>query len=99
MAHKNHPDCEYTSIRACNEAARERLGHCVEMTGAGEECTNWAIDLANDRGYCGQHLSSVLLREDRERRAVRKKAELDDRIAEFLAWRDEHPSVHDRIPR
>lgn len=97
MSHKGHPDCIHDTKKACEQARREAMGHCVELTGAGDECTNWAIEQVAGRGYCGQHLSSVLLKEDRDRRIARKRAELDGRITAYLHWRVEHPSIWDRM--
>ena len=97
VGHRNHPDCPYSTKKVCEQARREAMGKCAAMTDSGEECLNWAIDRVDERGYCGQHLSSVSLRKDREMRAARKKEELDMRIATYLDWQVEHPSVWDRM--
>lgn len=67
------------------------------MTDKMTECTNWAIDHFDGKGYCGQHLTSLVLRADQKRRIEAKRAALDARIDLFLEWTIVHPSIHDRM--
>jgi len=86
------------SKAAALRALHEELGRCVALTEKETECRNWAIDRVNDRGYCGQHVASILLREDSARREATRKAEVDHRIETFMAWSALHPSTWDRMP-
>ena len=77
------------------------MGQCSEMIDSKSEpypCTNWAIDKVKGRGYCGQHIASVVRADDERRRSEKARYELDKRIDLYLAWREEHPSIHDRMP-
>lgn len=86
-----------TSWDACDKAAQEARGRCSALTKEAEECSNWSIDEHDGRGYCGQHYASAVQRElDRERKEV-KRVELDDRITAYLAWRETHPGVWERM--
>lgn len=97
MSHRGHPDCVFTTKRACELAAKVEMGKCAAMTDKGEECSHWGIDRVEERPYCGQHINSVLLKADNDRRAATKRAELDERITGYMAWRADHPSVHDTM--
>ena len=97
MAHKGDDTCIYPSIKACNEAKRLEMGKCVSMTGENDQCDNWGIERIEDRAYCGQHVTSVYLKADRERRAAAQKERLDAKVTTYLAWRAEHPSVWDSM--
>jgi len=95
--HGNHPICPYTSKKACETAKRLGMGRCSAMKDNGEECSHWGVEKVDERAYCGQHIASVLLKEDHDRRAAAKRAELDGRISTYLAWRADHPSLHDTM--
>lgn len=77
---------------------RAEMGRCSAMTESANECGNWGIERVNDRAFCGQHLTSVLLQADRERRIAERKAKVDAAITRSLAWTALHPSVWDRMP-
>lgn len=97
MAHKGHPRCPHTSKAACEKARRTALGPCKALVGDKDPqpCNHLAVD---EDGYCGTHLD-VLVRKLEgtwmERRLAEKRAELDRRITEFLAFSADHPSVWD----
>ena len=51
--HKGHPDCPYSSKAECDRARRQALGPCVSMVEEDRQCSRWAVDLFDGRGYCG----------------------------------------------
>jgi hypothetical protein len=67
------------------------------MKDTGEECSHWGVEKVDERAYCGQHLRVMFLAADEHRRAAAKRAELDGRISTYLAWRADHPSLHDTM--
>ncbi len=69
----------------------------IEAKGEPYPCTHWAIDKVDDRGYCGQHIASVIRAEFEKGLKTRSRAEVNERIDRYLAWREKHPSVHDRM--
>lgn len=78
---------------------RAQMGLCSAMIEEDKPCPHWGIGRVNDRAYCGAHIRSVYLAEDRVRREIARKAEIDGRIDAYMAWTAEHPSVLDRMPR
>jgi hypothetical protein len=98
MSHKGHPDCPHPTKAACERARRIELGQCQETTGDREPtpCRHWAVEIIGDRRVCGQHARSVAIRVDIERRRAAKRADLDRRLDEYVAWTAEHPSVWDQ---
>jgi hypothetical protein len=82
---------------AIEQARREELGKCVAMTQDKEPkpCTHWASSRVGELAYCGTHAGTVLNQEIEAQRAAKKRAELDQRIGDYIAWRDAHPSVWD----
>ncbi len=97
MSHKGDSNCIFSTIKACEAAKRLEMGKCVSMTGEDTQCDNWGIERIDDKAYCGQHVTSVYLKADRERRAAVHKALLDEKVTTYLAWRAEHPSVWDTL--
>jgi hypothetical protein len=97
MSHKGHPECIFTTKKGCEANKRLEMGKCVAMTGESSQCDNWGIDRVEDKAYCGQHINSVLLKADNDRRAAKKRAELDGRIDLYLMHRAAHPSLHDTM--
>jgi len=93
--------CEYPTKKACDLARKVALGQCSEMIGKSEPhpCPNWAIEKVGERGYCGQHVASVVRAEDDRQRKIKVRAEMDNRISAYMAWRVDHPSVWDRMTR
>jgi hypothetical protein len=98
MAHKNHPDCIYTSLAACERARKAALGRCAEMTAdkrTPKPCSHWADSIVAGRPICNQHATAVLSRELEAQRVARVRAALDDQITQHMTWIAEHPSVWD----
>jgi hypothetical protein len=94
--------CEHSTKKACDLARKIALGQCSEMIEAKGEpypCAHWAVEKVGERGYCGQHIASVIRAEDERQRKTRLRAELDGRIDDYMAWRKAHPSVHSRMSR
>jgi len=92
--------CGYPTKKACDLARKVALGQCSEMIEAKGEphpCPHWAVEKVADKGYCGQHLGSVIRAEFERDRTERLREELNARIAEYIDWRAEHPSVWDRM--
>jgi hypothetical protein len=92
----------YPSKKACDTASRLSLGQCSEMIEAKSgpyPCKNWAVEKVTGRGYCGQHIASVIRAEDDKQRKAKRRAEMDARIDEYTAWRSTHPSVWDKMAR
>lgn len=79
--------------KALLEAFHAEMGRCVALTEKQIECTNWAVDRVNGRGYCGQHIAGIVQREDQERRAAEKRRKLLLRIDEYLQWTDQEAHV------
>lgn len=98
---KVHPDCPNgaTTWAACDRAALEARGRCVALTEKATECSNWATDEYDGRGYCGVHYGSRVNAALEEARVARRREEMSIRIDAALAWHEEHPSVHDPMPR
>lgn len=82
---------------ACDRATLEARGRCAAMTGKAEECTNWAVDEFEGKGYCGQHYASRVNDAIKRERETERRQRIDQSIERFLAWTAEHPSVHDRM--
>lgn len=77
----------------------DRLGQkpCSAMLDARpEECSRKAVAEFEGKGYCGVHYASRVNGEIESKRIAIRRAELDQRITEHLAWIAEHPSVWDR---
>ena len=94
--------CEFATKKVCDLARKVALGPCSEMIEAKGEpypCAHWAVERVGERGYCGQHIASVIRAEDDRVRAAKKRAELDGRIDTYMGWRAEHPSVWDKRPQ
>ncbi len=85
-----------TSWDRCDLAEKIKFGQCRAITGDKEPnpCGNWAI---NVYGWCGVHYGSELERVKREERANLSREERNERIETYLAWRETHPSVWDRM--
>jgi hypothetical protein len=98
VAHKNHPTCEFTSKAACEKARRIAIGQCVAMLDEDHQCSHWGTDTVDGRGYCGQHIGTVVRAADEAVRSATKKAEMNQRIDRALKWHEQHPSVWDRMP-
>lgn len=92
---KAHAECPNgaTTWGDCEKAEKEARGRCVAMTEAGNECSNWAIDEYEDRGYCGQHYESAVNRALKRRKEEVRQAALRVGIEEHQAFTREHPSV------
>jgi hypothetical protein len=73
------------------------LGQCQEHTGGREPkpCDNWAVTEVGGRKVCGQHANSLVIRVDAATREQRRRAEIDQRITEYMEWAETHPSVWD----
>lgn len=103
MARSKHGDehgCGHPTKAACEKARKEALGRCVSMTADKKTPTNcrlWATSIVDDRALCTMHAGQVLTAQIEAERKARKTAELNARIDAYLAWRAEHPSVHDRM--
>lgn len=65
------------------------------MTERETECTNWATDEYDGKGYCGQHYGSRVNAGIAAEREASRQAEMQKRIEEFIAWKADHPSVWD----
>ncbi len=92
--------CEHVSKKACDLARKVAMGQCDEMIEAKGEpypCKNWAIEKVGERGYCGQHIASVIRAEDDRQRQNKRRTEMDARIDDYMAWRQRNPSVWDRM--
>jgi len=92
--------CEHATKKACALARKALLGQCSEMIEAKAgpyPCTHWAVEKVGERGYCGQHIASVIRAEDDRQRNEKRRAELDGRIDTYIDWRTTHPSVWDRM--
>jgi len=99
-AHLGVP-CAHPTKKACELARRAELGQCSEMIEAKGEpypCTHWAIDRIAGRGYCGQHIAAVARAEDETIRRNKVREEMNAHIDRYIAWREIHPSLHDRMP-
>jgi hypothetical protein len=99
-AHKAvHDPCPHgaTSWAACEQAAKEARGRCTALTERESECTNWATDEHEGKGYCGQHYGSRVNASLDAARKARKAAEQVERIEAYLAWKVGHPSVWDKM--
>lgn len=93
-AHKAaHPECPYGAENwaECDQRAKEVRGRCVALTEKATECTNWATDDFEDRGYCGQHYGSRVNAALEARRAEVKKAGMLERIDAYLASVGQEP--------
>jgi hypothetical protein len=96
-----HPECPHNARTwgDCDKAEQEARGRCASLVRDGEgECRNWGTDPHADRWWCGQHIASILLAEDKARREAARKARLDSDIDVHMAWTAEHPSVWDVRP-
>jgi len=92
--------CGHPTKKACDLARKVALGQCSEMIEAKGEphpCPHWAIEKVAERGYCGQHVGSVIRAEDDRTRQAARRAEMDARIDAYIGWRAKHPSVWDRM--
>lgn len=96
MAHKGHPECEYTRKADCERAQRDARGRCKAMVDEDKQCSRWAAD---SDGYCGQHFDSQFTKALKEAREAARRARIDASINEFMAWTAAHPSVHEAMPR
>lgn len=92
-----HDPCPWgaTTWAACEQAQKEARGRCTAMTEKETECSNWAIEEYEGKGYCGQHYESAVNRALERERAARRRAELDERITAYMEYRKEHPSIWD----
>ena len=92
-----HVGCVYTTKAACARARQEELGHCTHLTQDANECSHWAVDRGNDgKGYCNQHLASIVLADFKARRAAARKQSMDAAAERFIEKTRLHPSVWDR---
>lgn len=103
--HRSHSHggvvCGHATLKACNLARQIELGQCSEMIekrGEPYPCPHWAVEQVAGRGYCGMHVGSVIRAEDERQRKAKIRAGMDSDIGRYLAWRQEHPSVWDRMP-
>lgn len=93
--------CEHPTIKACTAARRLAMGQCSAMKESKsdpEPCTNWAVDTVEDRGYCGQHVASMLSRAIEARRKQERVDRIGRSIAHFMAWNGVFPSIWDKFP-
>jgi hypothetical protein len=101
MAHQHAgAPCPHPTKKACDLARKVEMGQCTAMVDGRNEphpCTHWAIEKIDERGYCGQHLNSVVLAKYESDRKTRIVTEMNDRIDAYMTWRNEHPSVWDRM--
>lgn len=81
----NWADCDKAGRKPCSAMLDSRP----------EECSKWAVDTYEGKGYCGTHYSSRVNRAIEEKRELQLRAELDRRITEHLNWIADHPSVWD----
>ena len=94
--------CSFPTRKACDLARKAALGQCSEMVqakGKGDPypCPHWAVEKVGYRGYCGQHINSVILAADEMQRRIKAGEALEKRISAYLTWRIDHPSVWDRM--
>ena len=103
MAHKHlGVPCPHPTKKACELARHAELGSCQQMIDSKNEpypCTNWAVDRIDGRGYCGQHIASVARAADEQVRQTKVRAEMNAHIDRYIAWRELHPSVWDKMPK
>jgi pyridoxal/pyridoxine/pyridoxamine kinase len=100
MAHKGHPICPHTSKAACEQARREELGKCTEMTADQKnptQCARWANSLVNGRGLCDMHAGTILARELAERQDRERMEAVNARIDQYIEWTKTHPHVWDTM--
>lgn len=90
-----HDPCPHgaTTWGACEKAEKEARGRCTAVTEAGDDCKNWAADLFEERGYCGNHYASAVNRALKQRKMEAHQAALRVGIEEHQAFTREHPSV------
>ncbi len=100
-AHKvAHAECPNgaSNWAECAQFEKEARGRCVALTEKETECTNWATDEFEERGYCGQHYGARVNAALEARRQAAKMARRAEVIERFMAWTQGHPSVWDRMP-
>lgn len=98
MDSKGHETCVYTSKAKCDKVTLEALGKCVEMTADQKtptQCSKWARSLFDERPICDQHATGLLNRALEAHKAAEKRASLDARLDDYIAWTAAHPSVWD----
>lgn len=101
MPHKDHPRCEHNSKAACEKAIRAAFGQCSELVGDKNPrpCTRWGVDLVDGLPICGQHITARVTEKLVAARRIAAKADVNARIERYIAWRADHPSVWDMVPK
>lgn len=99
---QQHKDCPYPTKAACQQAERDLLGKCSEMTNDEKkpsQCSRWAVTIYKARPACAQHYQTMVDHEIVMARRVREAADLNERIDAALMWHKDHPSVWDLMPK
>ena len=91
-----HVPCPYgqTNWSDCDVAHAHRFGPCRAVVGdrEPEPCSRWAAD---EDGWCAQHWTALHEKQKQKAREAERKLQLDQRIAAYIEWTREHPSVWD----
>ena len=97
---QQHEGCPHLTKALCQQAEREALGKCSEMTGnqrKPEQCSRWAVATYKERPACGQHYLTMVGKEIALASRARDAAEMNKRIDAALEWHKDHPSVWDEM--
>lgn len=102
MAHKGHPHCQFKSKAACDNAIREAIGKCTELTQdkkAPTQCARWGTGLVNGRAMCDMHAGMIIERESAVTRQAAKKQAMHERIDAYIraSGAIPHEETHDEF--